>query len=238
MNDIEPWRMNAILGTLERGTLGEVVASGSPRQMQHGATLIDSAQSAKGVYFPRSGMASVLVTLEDGSTVECDSVGAEGLVGGVGFNGSTVLLSAVVQIEGEALLVEESHFKQLLVEHGDFRERVYDAAGRQVARVCMAVACLAHHHVDARLAKLLLKASDHVAGDVIEATQEDLALRLGAHRPTITGAAMDLQRRGLIRYRRGRIAIVDRAGLERASCECYHAMREMLRRSGMHIAYA
>jgi CRP-like cAMP-binding protein len=181
------------------------------------------------LYFPESGVLSMITDLDEGESVETGTVGSEGMVGlpavlGVGISPNRV----ICQIAGRAkrlpaALVDDiragaSHWFLLLLRYANF----VNAMAAQTA------ACNRMHAVDARMSRWLLMTHDRVDGDDFPLTQEFLAQMLGAARPTVNIAGATLQKAGLIRYTRGRITVLDRPGLESASCECYRRIREVL----------
>jgi CRP-like cAMP-binding protein len=192
-------------------------------------TLIEQDKPIKYVYFIESGVMSMVTDLLEGETIETGTVGNEGLVG----------LSAVLgvvhppgrvfaQIPGRGLRVsaeivtaegdESTAWFRVLLRYANF----VTATNAQTA------ACNRMHAVEARASRWLLMTHDRVEGDDFPLTQEFLALMLGVARPTVNIVGATLQKAGFIRYTRGRITVVDRAGLESASCECYGRIREEL----------
>ena len=176
------------------------------------------------VYFPGGGFCSVLTVLTDGNMVEVATVGREGLVGmSVAVNGGARNPStAMVQAESAVCYrIPTSAFEAELDRRGEFRTLIRRYAQAFVGVVMQSTACNAVHSVEQRLARWLLMAHDRVERDEFPLTQEFAAMMLGATRPTVTVVAGLLQKADLIAYQRGRITVVDRRGLEHASCECY-----------------
>jgi CRP-like cAMP-binding protein len=182
------------------------------------------------VYFPGGGFCSVLTVLEDGDMVEVATIGREGMVGASAIvNGGPDPSLTMVQAESDVCYRMATHaFDAEMDRRGEFSALLRRYAQALVALVMQSTACNAVHSVEQRLARWLLMAQDHVLQDQFPLTQEFVAMMLGATRPTVTVVAGALQRDDLIAYRRGHVTIVDRAGLEKASCECYRITSALL----------
>ena len=189
-------------------------------------TLYPADGAVEAVLFPESGMLSLLATLEGGDQVEVGIVGREGLVGlPLVFGDDRSLVEARVQQEGTALRIGAASFRAAMEESAALREVLHRYALAFQAQVTMTAACNARHPIEQRLARWLLIAHDRAGADEFAMTHEFMAMMLGVRRPGVSLAAGVLNKAGLIRYVRGRMAITDRPGLEAASCECYHAVR-------------
>jgi CRP-like cAMP-binding protein len=179
------------------------------------------------VYFMNSGLASVLNVMRDGKSVEVGLTGKEGFVGLPllgGFRSSP--MRVIVQVGGSAFRLSSGELVKALRKCGTLEKRLQRYAqvlGIQAAQVA---ACNRLHEVDERLARWLLMSQDRLGSDLIGLTQEFLAHMLGTRRSSVTVAASILQKAGLIRYSRGQVKIVNRKGLEAASCECYATLVE------------
>ena len=184
------------------------------------------------VYFPgEGGFCSVLTVMQDGEMVEVATIGREGLVGvSAVLDGGRIQSCSMVQAETATCY---RMTVDALRRETNRRGALYDLLTRYLQAlmgfVMQSTACNAVHSVEQRLARWLLLAHDRVGRDEFRLTQEFMAMMLGAARPTVTIVAGTLQKAGLIRYRYGRVTIVDREGLERASCECYQASTRLLR---------
>jgi CRP-like cAMP-binding protein len=183
------------------------------------------------VYFPGGGFCSVLTVLEDGNMVEVATVGREGMVGvsevlrGDACDPSTTM----VQVDSDVCYRMSAHaFGAELDRRGEFSAILGRYAQAFLGFVMQSTACNAMHSIEQRLARWLLMAHDRVERDEFPLTQEFVAMMLGATRPTVTVVAGTLQRADLIAYQRGRVTIVDRRRLERASCECYRTATALL----------
>ena len=182
-------------------------------------------------WFPLSGVVSLVMTLKSGETVEVATVGNEGVAGTpLLFGADRGPLKAVCQVAGQALRMRADNFRRSLDEQPEFAEIVRRYAQGMFDQVVQTTACNHVHSVQQRMCRWLLMTHDRVGADEFHLTQEFLAQMLGVRRPSVTVAAGHLQRAGLIRYRRGRIRISDRAGLEVGACACYDSLRRELDR--------
>lgn len=184
------------------------------------------------VYFPGSGFCSILTVLDDGKMVEIATVGREGMVGISAVLDGTPVTSAVL-VQGATdtcYRMTAGAFRREVDRHGPFHDLMAHYAQALFGFVAQSTACNAIHSVEQRLARWLLMAQDRMASDEFPLTQELVAMMLGASRPTVTVVAGALQKAGSIKYRHGRVTIVDRKDLEAASCECYRAATDLLNR--------
>ena len=174
------------------------------------------------IYFLNSGLISTDALTEKGESVEVGVIGREG------FAGLPALLdqpqmshSVLMQGVGEGLRIRSSILRDQFVKGGMLQRLVHSFAYLQLVQVSQSVLCNRMQEVDARLARWLLTSADRMESDSLNLTQEFLAQMLGVQRSTVTVAAGDLQRAGMIGYSRGKIHIVDRANLAKTACECY-----------------
>jgi CRP-like cAMP-binding protein len=183
------------------------------------------------VYFPGGGFCSMLTVLEDGSMVEVATIGCEGMVGvSAVLDGTPVTSAAMVQGETDTCYrMKVDAFRREIERRGAFHELTAHYAQALFGFVAQSTACNAVHSVEQRLARWLLMARDRMGSDEFPLTQEFAAMMLGASRPTVTVVAGTLQKAGLIKYRHGRVTIVDPDNLEAASCECYKAATDLLK---------
>ena len=178
-------------------------------------------------YFPCTAMASISAFVENGEPVEVAAVGNEGVVGLPLFLGSdTSPSSALVQVPGEAIRMDAEVFRQESVQEGPLHRILQLYAQAYMTQMAQTTACTRLHRVDQRLARWLLTAQDRVGRGEFPMTHEFLAQILGVRRATITEVAGEFQETGLVRCRRGAVAILDRGGLRRAACDCYRVVRD------------
>lgn len=193
--------------------------------LQFEEVLYEPEERIRHVYFPTSGMISLLLVLQDGSAAEVGRVGSEGMVGLPVFLGvKTSHTRALVQIPGEALRMKVQVFLRETSNGGILPSLLLRYTQALLRHVSQLTACNNRHSIEQRLCRWLLITHDRIRADQFEITQEFLSQALGVHRQSITLAASNLQRAGVIRYSRGKLTILDRRGLEAASCECYRAV--------------
>lgn len=178
------------------------------------------------VYFVESGVVSVLGLMEDGSAIETATVGNEGMVGVPVFLGAMQMAGqAFAQVPGEAWRLPAGALREEVRRGSALATLLGRYTQALFTLVAQSSACNRKHPVEQRCARWLLMTHDRVPGDSFELTQHFLSQMLGVRRATVSEAAGALQQRGLIDYTRGRITIVDRAGLEAAACVCYAIIR-------------
>jgi len=196
-----------------------------------GTTVSDGSTPLRYVCFPETGFVSLVVTLTDGATIQVAMVGYEGIAALPNLMSNVAVpIRAVWQSPGSAWTMELDDFTLEFARRRAFREQILRYSQALYVQMAQSVACGRHHSIDARCVRWLLCCADRV-GDQFDLTHESLAHMLGVRRPSVSTAVASLQRAGLIRYRRGRMAIRDRPGLEAVSCECYaivHAQYERL----------
>jgi CRP-like cAMP-binding protein len=180
------------------------------------------------VYFPSDCMVSLLAVADRGNGLEVGLVGAEGMVGislALGISKSPV--KALVQGAGSAMRMSATRFSKELEHNRRLRREVDRCAYVAMATAMQVAVCNKAHVLEARLARWLLMTQDRVAADKFRFTQEFIALMLGVRRAGVNSAASALQRRGLIRYSRGSMQILDRKRLRETSCSCYEVIRKL-----------
>jgi CRP-like cAMP-binding protein len=178
------------------------------------------------VYFPNSGIVSLLAGVKERSTLEVGLVGNEGMVGlGVCLGVDSSINRAVVQGVGSAMQMKAGVFRKQCKAGGNFSQLLQRYAHLVLAQITQAAVCNQFHSVNTRLARWLLMTHDRMGDDEFQLTQEFLSHMLGVRREGVSIAAGDLQKRKLIRYSRGRLKILDRAGLEAMACGCYEIMK-------------
>jgi CRP-like cAMP-binding protein len=174
------------------------------------------------IYFLNSGLISTDALTEKGESVEVGVIGREGFAGLPALLDQPQMSHAVmIQGVGDGLRIRSSILRDQFVKGGVLQRLVHSFAYLQLVQVSQSVLCNRMHEVDARLARWLLTSADRMESDSLNLTQEFLAQMLGVQRSTVTVAAGDLQRAGMIGYSRGKIHIIDRAKLARTACECY-----------------
>jgi CRP-like cAMP-binding protein len=206
----------------------ERLLRGSKREeMPARRVLFEQDDAIETVYFPLSGVVSLVTLMRDGSVIEMATIGREGVVGVPMVLGTGLMSNArgVGQVDGEGLKVGVEAFRNE-VARGDRLRALMDSYLRALfTLVGQNAACNRLHTMDQRCARWLLMTHDRVGRDQFVLTQEYLAQMLGSRRATVTEAAADLQDLGAIRYHRGQITIVNRTTLKAKSCECYEVVQ-------------
>jgi len=189
--------------------------------------LVHPGEAMRQVFFPTSGVISLMTPLIEGIAIETATIGYEGMVGiHASFAGGGLgTLQALSQVSGEMWAMDVDHFRAVAAGPGKLPAVLQAYTQALFAQISQAVACNATHEIQQRTAKWLLQTHDRAKADSFELTQEFLADMLGVTRPSVTVAARTLQSAGLISYRRGGITVLDRRGLEESSCECYEAVQ-------------
>ena len=177
------------------------------------------------VYFPLSGVISLLTILADGTETEVGIVGNEGIAGISVFLGvETTSIKALVQIPGHAMRMRISDFKVEILDN-ELHHLVQRYTQTLIGQISQTVACNRHHSIEKRCCHWLLMCHDRAQSDHFPITQEFLSHMLGVRRAGVTVVAGMLQKAGLISYSRGRMTIIDRPGLEKVACECYESIK-------------
>ncbi len=192
-----------------------------------GTVLFEPGALIDNIYFPQSGMISLLVVTREGQHIETGLIGCEGAVGlNAGLGPRRSPTCAITQVAGTFLVIRASPFEQIARENAKLRDVIAAYTERLWLEAQQLAACNAVHHAGSRLCRWLLQCADRIEGD-LPLTQESLAQMLGVRRTTVTFLAQSMQTKGHIRYSRGHIAIRDRAALEAGACECYYALRKI-----------
>jgi CRP-like cAMP-binding protein len=192
--------------------------------------LVEAGDAIEAVYFPTSAVISIVASLSTGELVEAAMIGRDGVVGAsASLDGRISLSRIIVQLAGSAMMcglhdlrsaaMQSQSLLSLLIRH----EQTLYAQAQQSA------ACLASHHVEARLCRWLLRSRDLSGSDTLPFTQEFLAEMLGVQRTSVTVVAHTLQQAGMVKYARGKIQITNLEGLQEAACECYETIKSHYR---------
>jgi CRP-like cAMP-binding protein len=221
---------NRILSVLGPAELSLIQPYIRDIQFAQGTILQEQGEPIEQVYFPHSGMISVVAVMNDGEkSIETATVGREGTVGAMsGLGPRHAFNRAVVQVAGNMARIPTVRLQAAVKTSPVLRDVIVKYNEVLLAQIQQGSACNAFHEAEARLCRWLLQTRDRIDSDTIPLTQEFLSQMLGVRRTTVTLIARALQKRGLVRYRRGRIEIVDRAGLERHACECYGTVRRQI----------
>jgi CRP-like cAMP-binding protein len=219
---------NRILAALPRRASRNFLRALTHVELPLGRVLYKRGMVSRYVYFPNDCMVSLLAVVDRGGGLEVGLVGAEGMVGvslALGISKSPV--KALVQGAGSAMRVSAARFGSELERSPRLRREVDRCAHVAMATAMQVAVCNQAHVLEARLARWLLMTQDRVAAHRFRFTQEFIALMLGVRRSGVNAAAGALQRRGVIRYRRASMQILDRKRLRGMACSCYEVIRKL-----------
>jgi CRP-like cAMP-binding protein len=189
--------------------------------------LYESGATLSHVYFPTTAIVSLLYVLENGASAEIAVVGNEGIVGVSMFMGGKSTPSrAVVQSAGQGFRLKAETLEEEFNRAGPVLHLLLRYTQALITQMSQTAVCNRHHSLDQQLCRWLLLSMDRLQGDELVMTQELIANMLGVRREGVTEGALKLQNAGLIRYVRGRITVLDRAGLEKRTCECYAVVKK------------
>ncbi len=220
-------RQNYLLASLPDADLRRWLPEMELVELRAGQVIGESGPAACHVLFPVSAVVSLLYLTQDGASIETAIVGNDGMVGLAHCMGGDATPSqAVVQYAGQAYRLHAALMKQELARGGPVLTMLLCYTRSMIVQVTQTAACNRHHTIDQQLCRRLLQSLDRSSSDEFEMTQEGVARLLGVRREGVTSAALKLQRAGVIRYRRGRITVLDRPRLEQRSCECYAVVRK------------
>jgi CRP-like cAMP-binding protein len=225
------FKKNLILGSLSDKEYEHLYPALEPLALARGRTLYGPGDVAQHAYFLVSGMISLLAVTEDGKAIEVGMVGNEGMVGlpiVLGFNEIPQLV--VTQLPCTALRIRTDILKAEFNMGGQLHDLLLRYTHTLITQLSQSASCNMFHTVKERLCRWLLIARDRVQSDTLHLTHEFVSQMIGAPRTSVTSIAGSLQREGLVNYQRGKIVILDRAGLEAASCECYGIVKESISR--------
>jgi CRP-like cAMP-binding protein len=193
---------------------------------RRGQILMDADSPLDHVYFPDSGVVSVVAVYGDGSIIEMATIGREGCTAMQAVLGAKISsVRLLVQIPGAAAKMSRAAFMRAMGSVPAFRTLMYAYLQAFLEQVMVSVACNGAHSLKQRLGRWLLMMRDRSDDDVLKITQSLLAEMLGVQRPTVTNAAKEMERDGLIERGQRQVTILDRPGLIEASCECYQLVR-------------
>jgi CRP-like cAMP-binding protein len=196
-----------------------------------GETLYEPGRQLQHAYFPTTAIVSLLYVMESGASAEVARVGNEGILGIALFmGGDTTPSSAVVQTAGHGYRLPGKLLKEEFIRVAPVRRLLLRYTHALIAQISQTAACNRHHSVKQQLCQWLLSTLDRLPAKEMIVTHDLVASAFGVRRESVTEAAGNLQRDGLIRYRRGHIAVSERAGLEAGACECYAVVKKELSR--------
>jgi CRP-like cAMP-binding protein len=217
---------NRLLDTLPDDALSALEPDLKRVTLPQGTLCFGPGDPIDHVYFPHSGMISLLITTGDGEMVETSSIGREGAVGLHSALGDRLSFTrAIVQIPGQFSVIAAKRFEQAAGRNTAVKDLVIRYTEVLWAEAQQTAACNAVHDGASRLCRWLLQSADRTGSHQLPLTQEFLAEMLGVRRTTVTLLAQELQKNGVLRYSRGKITILDRSALEARACECYRVIK-------------
>ena len=220
---------NHLLALLDEATRARLAVTMERIPMRVRQYVYEHGKPIEHVYFPTEGVISMVTAVEGApqSLVEVATVGLEGMVGlPVFFGADSSPGHAFTQVPGWALRMPARAFAEATRETGPFTRLLHRYAQALFVQIAQSTACNRVHSLQERCARWLLLTHDRVHNDEFELTQQFLGQMLGERRASVNAVASLMQRAGFIRYSRGRMTVLDRAGLESASCECYRIVRD------------
>jgi CRP-like cAMP-binding protein len=221
---------NRLLAALPREEYARLAPHLELVRLTPGQILYNVGDPVRHAYFPKGGMLSLLSTTEGGRTIEVGIIGNEGMTGiPVVLRSNLAPYQVIVQLACNALRVRGEALRAEFDRGGRLQGLLLRFTHALLTQIAQSAACNQFHNVEKRFCRWLIVTRDRVQTDTLNLTQEFLSYMLGVPRTSVTAVAKGLQERGLINYRRGRIVILDREGVEAASCECYRLVREGLR---------
>jgi CRP-like cAMP-binding protein len=227
MNNPHAPSQNHLLAALPAAERGRLIPHLELVPMPLGAVLYESGSELRHVYFPTTSIVSLLYVMRDGASAEIAVVGNEGIIGVALFmGGETMPNRAVVQSAGHAYRLKGHLLKQEFNRSGELQHLLLRYTQALLTQMAQTAVCNRHHSLDQQLCRWLLLSLDRLPSTELVMTQELIANMLGVRREGVTEAAGNLQKAGLISYRRGRITVLDRAGLEARACECYAVVKK------------
>ncbi|QXP84899.1 Crp/Fnr family transcriptional regulator [Methylococcus sp. Mc7] len=219
-------RQNHLLDTLPAAEYERLFPHLELVPMPLGEVLYESGDELLHAYFPTTCIVSMLYLMENGASSEIAVVGNEGIVGVALFmGGGTMPNRAIVQSAGDAYRLRGGLLMQEFNRYGVLHHLLLRYTQALITQMAQTAVCNRHHSVDQQLCRWLLLSLDRLPGNELTMTQELIANMLGVRREGVSEAAGKLQRAGLIDYRRGHIAVLDRPGLEARVCECYRVVK-------------
>ncbi len=218
---------NHLISLLPARNRSRLLAMSESVQLVLGTVLCEPTEPTRYVYFPTDSFISLVTGVDGEPGLEVGMVGREGMLGAqLALGVGATPLHALVQGGGTSRRIEAAPFRRELALNKPLVRILSRYLYVLMAQLATSAACTRYHSVGPRLARWLLMSQDRAHSDSFHLTHEFLAYMMGVRRVGITGAASDLQRRGLIRYHRGEITVLGRAGLESAACGCYAADRD------------
>ncbi len=226
MSHWHPSDENKLLAALPASELALLLPHLTEVRLERGQVLQEADAPVRSVWFPRSGMVSLVAVMQSGTLVETAVIGREGAIGTFAGSGPwSGSIQAVVQLPGHGLVISAARVEEIAWTRPSIRDLILRYRESLLLQVQQTAACNALHSLECRLARWLLQAQDRVGDERLALTQDLLSQMLGVRRTSVTLIAGKLHAAGLIRQHRAHVEITDRPGLEKTACECYAALR-------------
>lgn len=217
---------NRILARLPRREYARLLPDLSPITLESGQILYEPGSVMQWAYFLETASVSILFLADDGTSIEVSSVGREGIVGvPIVLKSHAAPYRIVVQGPGTASRMKADVLRREFDRCGALHKSLLHYVHTLIVQLSQSSVCNRFHTTRERLCRWLLASHDRARSNELKSTQEFLSQMLGVNRGSASEAASALQRAGLIRYRRGRITVLNRSGLEAVACECYHVLK-------------
>jgi CRP-like cAMP-binding protein len=222
---------NFILNALPQNIFAAVEPHLKAAELKFGDVLAQTGRAVDRVYFPTTGVVSLVVEMKVGDMIETAMVGRDGVANGTAaLDGKVSLHKAIVQVAGAALAISPDTLRKMADQFPPFRAILIRHEQVVLAQAQQSAGCNASHTVEARMCRWLLRIRDLTGSDEMALTQEFLAQMLGVRRTSVSLVAGTLQKAGFIRYRRGHITLLDIAQVKLGACECYETVKGHYRR--------
>lgn len=219
-------RLNQLLAALPGPDFDAVAQDLEPVALSLGDVIYEPGARLPYAVFPTTSIVSLHYVTATGASSESAAVGRDGVVGlAIFMGGDTTASSARVLVAGDAYRLPAGHLQRAFQGVGSLRTLLLRYAQSLITQIAQVAACTRHHPIDQQFCRWLLCTLDRAPTGELLMTQNLVSRTLGVRRESVTEAAVRLQQAGVIRYRRGRISVLDRAGLERRACECYGALQ-------------
>jgi CRP-like cAMP-binding protein len=217
---------NLLLASLSASDAADLQPHLKPVHLEHDKVLFEAGEKVAAIYFPTGAIISLVVGLSSGETIEAAMVGKDGVAGAAAAIGGNIPGNrGIVQLSGTAMTCNVDALKNAAFQSPTLLSTLVRHEQTVYMQASQSAACMAAHHVEARLCRWLLRARDLADADTLEFTQEFLAEMLGVKRTSVTLHARILQQAGLIKYSRGRIQIIDVEAMQETVCECYGTVK-------------
>lgn len=223
---------NLLLKKLDESVMHRLTPHMNLVLLPQGKILHEAGIAAQYIYFPTTSIVALLCGIESGAMTQVACIGNEGVVGALDvLNDGISQMQALVQSTGYAYRIRASAIRSEFQENPELQILFIEYLNLQMSQMAQAATCIRHHTLEQQLCSWFLHCLDRLPANELLITQEFISNMLGVRREGVTSVASKLQKSGFIAYRRGRISIIDRSGLESQACECYHLVQKRQEKS-------